>query len=261
MIAHILSVGKKLVFLDSFRLARQIDIFFAYSTWQKNFIQNRWSLDESRVRLTPFMVDSEFFAPQRVTPTPRAMICAVGLEFRDYPTLLQAVRDMAIEVVIAAASPWSKRGDTTQATEIPANVTVRRFSQYDLRQLYADSLFVVVPLFEVNFQAGVTTILEAMAMEKAVICTRTAGQTDVIVDGVTGIYVPPGDAVALREAIEYLLANPDVAQAMGKAGRRLIVEKMSLDCYTQRLHQYVQEFLSKQRHAVSNTIVVDAKDH
>jgi hypothetical protein len=36
-----------------------------------------------------------------------------------------------------------------------------------------------VPLLDVPFQAGVTTILEAMAMEKTVICSRTLGQTDV----------------------------------------------------------------------------------
>lgn len=240
MIAHILSVGKKMLLLDLFRLARQIDVFIVYSTWQKKFIQSRWGLEEERVNFTPFMVDSEFFAPQKVTSCPKAMICAVGLEFRDYPTLMRAVRGMPIDVVIAAASPWSKREDSTQAEEIPANVTVRRFSQYDLRQLYADCCFVVVPLFESNFQAGVTTILEAMAMGKAVICTRTPGQTDVIVDGVTGLYVPPGDAEALRNTIEYLLANPGVAQAMGEAGRRLVVDGMSLDCYTQRLHQTIQ---------------------
>lgn len=240
MIVHILSVGKKMLLIDMFRLARRIDRFIVYSTWQKKFIQSRWSVEEERVNFTPFMVDSEFFAPSQVTPAPRTMICAVGLEFRDYPTLIRAVRAMAIDVVIAAASPWSKRSDTTAHEEIPANVMVQRFSQYDLRQLYADCLFVVVPLFEVNFQAGVTTILEAMAMEKAVICTRTEGQTDVIEDGVTGLYVPPGDAEAMRNAIQYLLDNPDVARAMGKAGRQKIVAEMSLDCYTHRLHAHVQ---------------------
>ncbi len=99
-----------------------------------------------------------------------------------------------VQVVLAAASPWSKRSDTTQTRAVPPNVTVRRFSQFDLRQLYAQARFVVVPLFQVNFQAGVTTILEAMAMGKAVIVTRTPGQTDYIQEGVTGLYVPLADA-------------------------------------------------------------------
>ena len=96
-----------------------------------------------------------------------------------------------------------------------------------------------MPLYNVNFQAGVTAILEAMAMERAVICSRTPGQTDVIVEGETGLYVPPEDPRALRQAIEYLLANPDVAERMGKAGRKRIEELMSLDRYVARLSEYV----------------------
>jgi glycosyltransferase involved in cell wall biosynthesis len=119
--------------------------------------------------------------------------------------------------------------------EIPPNVEVRAFNQYDLRQLYADCAFVVVPLQETDFQAGITTILEAMAMERAVVCSRTSGQTDTIVDGETGRYVPPGDPVALRQAIERLLADPDEAHRLGAAGRRWAVEHADIGRYADRL--------------------------
>ena len=244
MIAHILSVGKKMLLLDRFRLQEQIDTFFVYASWQQRFIQERWQVPAERVVLTPFMVDSHFFAPNQVVAQPRRMICAVGLEFRDYPTLLAAVRDLDVEVIIAAASPWSKRSDTTQQAAIPANVTVRKFSQYELRQLYADSCFVVMPLYNVNFQAGVTAILEAMAMGKAVLCSRTPGQTDVIAEGRTGLYVPPSDPDALRTQIQCLLNNPDLAAQMGKAGRRRVEEEMELTRYAQRLQRHVQAALS-----------------
>lgn len=244
MIAHILSVGKKMLLLDRFRLQKQIDTFFVYASWQQRFIQERWQVPAERVILTPFMVDSHFFAPNQVVAQPRRMICAVGLEFRDYPTLLAAVRDLDVEVVIAAASPWSKRGDTTQQAAIPANVTVRKFSQYELRQLYADSCFVVMPLYNVNFQAGVTAILEAMAMGKAVLCSRTPGQTNVIEEGQSGLYVPPSDPDALRTQIQFLLNNPTLAAQMGKAGRRRVEEEMELTRYAQRLQRHVQAALS-----------------
>ncbi len=134
----------------------------------------------------------------------------MGLEFRDYPTLIEAVRDLDIQVVIAAASPWSKRADTTQGQQIPSNVVVRRFSQFELRDLYAACQTMVMPLYEVNFQAGVTAILEAMAMGLPVICSQTPGQTDVIVAGETGVYVTPGDPAALKNAILELLKQPDL---------------------------------------------------
>lgn len=248
MIGHILSVGKKMLFLDWLRLHSHVDLFFVYSTWQKRFIEERWHVPPERVIFTPFMVDAHFFAPgqetgRQVVPelNGRPMICAVGLECRDYPTLMEAVRGLDADVVVAAASPWSKRADTTQGQEIPDNVLVRRFSQHELRDLYAASRFVVMPLDNVNFQAGVTAILEGMAMGKAMVCSQTAGQTDVIVEGETGRYVPPKDAPALRHTIEELLQQPWEAHRLGQNGRRRIEQEMSLDCYVERLSRYVRE--------------------
>src|SRR5258708_3819552 len=152
---------------------------------------------------TPFMVDQEFFASHRVTPASGAcpQICAVGLERRDYETLLRAVEGLDVRVVIAAASPWAKRPEGIGMKIIPDNVIVKKFTQFELRQLYADSSFMVMPLENVKFQAGVTAILEALAMERAVICSRVPGQIDVVIEGNNGRYVPQGDPVVLRAEI------------------------------------------------------------
>jgi len=241
MIGHVVSVRKKMAPMDLFRAHTHIDRFLVYATSQRQFIMNRWRVPDGPVSLTPFMVDADFFDVDAIKPARRRMICSAGLEFRDYATLIEAVQDLDVEVVIAAGSPWSKRRDRTRQMELPPNVTVRRFSQFDLRQLYADALFAVVPLYDVDFQAGVTTILEAMAMGRAVICTRTPGQTDVIEDGVTGRYVPPGDSKALREAILELVADPELADSMGCRGREVIDKRMSLALYAQRFRQWVDE--------------------
>jgi glycosyltransferase involved in cell wall biosynthesis len=241
MIVHIVSVGKKRLFFDWLGIQSHIDCFLVYSTWQKRFIQERWRVPPERVIWTPFQVDARFFRPDAVSVEPEKMICSAGLEFRDYPTLMEAVEGLDVQVVLAAASPWSKRADTTTRRPIPPNVTVRRFSLYELRDLYARSRFVVVPLYPVNFQAGVTTILEAMAMGKAVIVTRTPGQTDVVIEGETGLYVPPGDPQAMRAAIQYLLDHPDEAARLGANGRRLVEERMNLDRYVEGLKKVVEE--------------------
>jgi glycosyltransferase involved in cell wall biosynthesis len=198
------------------------------------------------------MVDQEFFAPERVTPSSsaRPQICAVGLERRDYETLLQAVKDLDVHVVIAAASPWSKRKEGVATRTIPSNVTVRKFTQYELRQLYADSSFMVMPLENVKFQAGVTAILESLAMGKAVICSRVPGQTDVVIDGENGRYVPPGDPSGLRAEIRRLLSRPEEAIRFGANGRMLVESQMNLDLYVQRLtavlHEAIDEMINNQ---------------
>lgn len=247
MIVHVISEPKKTVFLDWLGVQSAIDRFITYSRWQQRFIEERWKLGRDRVLWTPFMVDQEFFAPNRVTSnsSARPQICAVGLERRDYETLLQAVKDLDIDVVIAAASPWSKRTEGIATRTVPSNVTVRKFTQYELRQLYSDSCFMVMPLENVKFQAGVTAILECMAMGKGVICSRVLGQTDVVVEGENGRYVPPEDASALNHEIRRLLSNPDDARRMGANGRQLVERQMSLDLYVERLTGFLNEAIKR----------------
>ena len=247
MIVHVISEPKKTVFLDWMGVQSTVDRFITYSRWQQRFIEERWKLSRNRVLWTPFMVDQEFFAPNRVTPnsSARPQICAVGLERRDYETLLRAVDDVDVRVVIAAASPWSKRTEGVAARTIPGNVTVRKFTQYELRQLYADSCFMVMPLENVKFQAGVTAILECLAMGKAVICSRVPGQTDVVVESENGRYVPPGDPSTLNVEIRRLLSRPEEADRLGANGRKLIECQMNLDLYAQRLAGFLHEAIGK----------------
>ena len=249
MIVHVISEPKKTFFLDWLGVQSCIDRFITYSRWQQQFIQSRWKLADSRVVWTPFMVDQKFFAPDQVKPgrTERPQICAVGLERRDYETLLQAVEDLDVHVVIAAASPWSKRRESLGTRAVPSNVTVRKFTQYELRQLYADSSFMVMPLENVKFQAGVTAILECLAMGKPVICSRVPGQTDVVVEGENGRYVPPGDSSTLSSEIRQLLSRPQEAVRLGSNGRNLVESQMNLDLYVQRLTGFMQEAIGEGR--------------
>jgi glycosyltransferase involved in cell wall biosynthesis len=249
MIVHVISEPKKLIFLDRLGVQSAIDRFITYSRWQQRFIEDRWKLKRERVLWTPFMVDDEFFAPSRVTPCSNSstQICAVGLERRDYVTLLRAVEGLDVHVVIAAASPWAKRADGLAGSTIPGNVTVRKFTQYELRQLYADSRFMVMPLENVKFQAGVTAMLECLAMSRAIICSRVPGQTDVVVEGENGRYVPPEDPSALRAEIVKLLAQPVDAARLGAAGRRVIEDQMSLDRYVQRMTEFLAVAVSEKQ--------------
>jgi glycosyltransferase involved in cell wall biosynthesis len=247
MIGHILSVPKKAILIKALRLQHTIDRILVYSSWQQRFIVSELGFAASDVVLTPFMVDTRFFDPVRVEAQRTRMICAAGLERRDYPTLLEAVRDLDVRVVIAADSPWSKGADTTRGRELSPNVEVCSLGFRDLRQLYADALFVVMPLKDVEFQAGVTTVLEAMAMSRAVVCSSTRGQTDVIEHGVTGLYVPPGDAAAMRATIERLLHDVELADWLGAAGREHVERVSDVRVYARRLAGVIEATRNRRR--------------
>lgn len=244
MIVHIMSVPKKSWPFRLAGLGRRIDKMFVYAEAQARFARERLRVPAGAIVRTPFMVDTTFFTPDTVlSDCEHPLISSAGLEFRDYPTLINAVRDLEVNVMIAAASPWSKRRDNTSAAEKTPNVEIDSLSLHELRSLYARSDLVVVPLIETDFQAGITTILEAMAMGKPLICTRTTGQTETIIDGVTGLYVPPGDSAVLRSTIERVLADAEFADSLGAEARRWVVDHASIEIYVRGLADEVSAAL------------------
>jgi glycosyltransferase involved in cell wall biosynthesis len=100
----------------------------------------------------------------------------------------------------------------------------------DVPDLMAMADVVVVPSIRDRSgnQDGMPTVaLEAMAAGKPVIASRLGGLPLVVEDGKTGLLVAPGDAPALREAIQGLLDAPDVAAAMGRAGRERVERELN----------------------------------
>jgi len=61
--------------------------------------------------------------------------------------------------------------------------------------------------------------VEAMAAGTPVVATAVGGTPEVVEDGVTGVLVPPGDHAALRDAVAAVLADPERAARMGRAGQ------------------------------------------
>jgi glycosyltransferase involved in cell wall biosynthesis len=72
-------------------------------------------------------------------------------------------------------------------------------------------------------------ILEAMAAAKPVVATNVGGNPEAVLDGVTGLLVPPNDSAALASAIIRLLGDPAARQMFGRAGRDRIQDNFTLD--------------------------------
>jgi glycosyltransferase involved in cell wall biosynthesis len=74
-----------------------------------------------------------------------------------------------------------------------------------------------------------TAILEAMACGKAVVSTDVGSVRELVEDGVTGIVVPPRDAEAISRAVLQLVADPELRERMGAAGRARARTSFALD--------------------------------
>jgi glycosyltransferase involved in cell wall biosynthesis len=210
-----------------------------WSSVQRRALIEKIEFPPERVYLIRHYVDQVFYTPRSIEED---MICAVGSEMRDYATLKEAVRGTGLRCHIAADHvriPGRSRLLSDRRVPIgdigvraDTTITEGRMSLTDLRTVYARSRFVVVPLLHSDTDNGVTVILEAMAMGKPVICSRTHGQVDVIQEGVTGLFVPIGDAAALRTAILSLWNEPLRAHQMGRNARAYIEKHHTLEKFT-----------------------------
>ena len=130
------------------------------------------------------------------------------------PTLLEAYRllDNPPPLVLAG------RAEPGTTWKIPDGVRVAGALSHDeVLNLFRSARAVIVP--SVWSEPFGIVVLEAMAAGRPVVATASGGIPEVVIDGVTGLLVPPGDASALAQAIASILSDPQAAQALGTAGR------------------------------------------
>jgi glycosyltransferase involved in cell wall biosynthesis len=95
--------------------------------------------------------------------------------------------------------------------------------------LHASDVFVAPSIEDEsgNMDGLPTTILEAMAAGKPVVATNIAGIPLVILDGRTGLLVPPRDSHALAEAIVLILLNKSLREKMGFWSRQMVINYLN----------------------------------
>jgi glycosyltransferase involved in cell wall biosynthesis len=233
-----LSRLKKSVFLRPLRVDSHLKAIVNYSSVQMDIAADRLGVPPEKLHHAVQPVDDRFWTPD--TRADADGICSVGAEARDYETLMRAVRGLDVRVDVAVGTTVFRTGDVARdlakplrplvAKDRPPNVVVhQQIDHLGLRHRYARARVVVIPLLDVDFDAGVTAVAEAMAMGKPVIVSHTRGRPDFVEHEVNGLFVPPREPVALRRAIERLLARPEEAARMGRAGRALAETELSLD--------------------------------
>jgi glycosyltransferase involved in cell wall biosynthesis len=240
VIAHKLSSGLKARFLRIWQLHKTFSHMICVCRAQVDYAIHQLGVPESRVDFVHDKVDHRFFRPLDVRT--EDYILAVGREQRDYTTLVQAISGTGLRLVVVASSPWSTsqiRMDDNGEVAVLSHIPYR-----ELRDLYARARLVAVPLFSVDYAAGINGVLEAMAMARPLIVSRTSGITDYVVDNETGVYVSPGDAAELRDAVLSLWGRTKERNRLGANARRAIEERMNLDVYVDRVVQIVHRALA-----------------
>jgi len=87
-------------------------------------------------------------------------------------------------------------------------------------------------------------LLEAMAAGRPVVASAVGPIPEVVVDGETGLLVPPGDSGALAEALVLVLQDGALAARLGRAGRARVERCFGLDRMVEQTHALYEELLA-----------------
>jgi glycosyltransferase involved in cell wall biosynthesis len=90
-------------------------------------------------------------------------------------------------------------------------------------------------------------VLESMAAGSPTVATRVGGTPEALIDGLTGILVPPADSAALADAVVHLLQQPQLAAHLGRAARARIVDHFSVRRMVRATEDLYTDLLERKR--------------
>ena len=144
---------------------------------------------------------------------------------KGYPELAAAMRMVPeAELWVVGERLDSDRGADMAAVLRSAGLGFRlRMLGYraDVAALLAAADIFTLPS---RFEGLPMSVIEAMLTGLPVVATNVRGPAEQVVDGVTGLSVPPGDAAALGSALSRLVRDPALRARMGQAGRQRALE-------------------------------------
>lgn len=197
-------------------------------------------VNHSRIEVVPCGVNVEMFDPfgpaETRTHTYRIMTLGRLVPRKGVDTVIQALglldrsglQNIELEVVGSDGTASGTNSEVQRLTQLAEHegVADRVHFRGDKQRheipplLRSADAVVCTPWYE---PFGIVP-LEAMACFTPLVVAQVGGLQDTVVDGVTGIHVPPNDPSSLAQALERLLPNTDLKRTLGFAGRLRVEE-------------------------------------
>jgi colanic acid/amylovoran biosynthesis glycosyltransferase len=200
-----------------------------------------------KVRVVHCGLESGFYSGRTSAPIAHSRLVCVGrlCEAKGQLLLIDAVaqlnqRAVRVDLVLA--------GDGPMRTEIEK--MVREFGLQDRVRITGwissdrvrEEILAARALVLPSFAEGLpVVIMEALALRRPAITTYIAGIPELVKDGENGWLIPAGSIGDLTTAIEDCLSrSSDEIERMGDAGRRMVIDRHSIDVEVQKLADHIR---------------------
>jgi glycosyltransferase involved in cell wall biosynthesis len=219
------------VYRDALRRTRAL---ISYAQSEAEWLRDWLGAGAPPVRFIPFGVDTDAFRPQPDAQHEVDVVSVGADPRRDFGLLAAVARshpDLTFTIVLSA--------DHARAlAQPPPNVTLEIDIPLEaVRGRLAGARVVALPVRGNSYSGATTTLLQAMAMAKPVVVSRT----DAIAtgygldDGINCRLVPPEEADAFERALLETLTGADAARALGIRARETVERSLSWKRYTDAL--------------------------
>jgi glycosyltransferase involved in cell wall biosynthesis len=192
------------------------------------------------VLFVPFGVDDRLFRPEPGVE-PDVDVLSIGVDpRRDFELLLEVARrrpEWSFRIVTTAARARSL-GEPSPNVAIESDLALPQ-----ARERLASARVVALPVRDNSYSGATTTLLQAMAMARPVVVSRTAAIATGygLEDGLNSRLVPPGDPAAFEQALLETLTGADAASLLGTRAREHVERSLSWERYTNALWEVVSD--------------------
>jgi glycosyltransferase involved in cell wall biosynthesis len=218
------------------RLIRHASRISTLTKYTQELLLTHFPEAESKMFLTPGALRSDFavIPPKPMTPKDKVVILTVGRihprkgqieTLRALQMLPPAVRSRLEYWIVAGHSKQNYETEVRAAAAQSPDLSVRFFGNIpdeELSDLYDSAdIFAMTSLNLENSVEGFGLVyLEAAAHGLPVVAHEVGGVPEAVIDGVTGLLVPPQRPLQLAAAFEKLIHDPHLRHRLGEAGRQ-----------------------------------------
>ena len=221
-----------LKFLLRIGFACSNNVIFQNSDDRDEFISSRLVKPDKCHVVNGSGVDLNKFAFKSYPEDITFFMCARLLVSKGVREFLQAARNIKSKyphVKFALLGGFDNVPDSLKEEDIASyvrdGIVEKHAETHDVRPYFHNASIYVLPSYR---EGTPRTVLEAMAMARAVITTDTNGCRQTVVDGYNGFLIAPQNIKALEEKMEYFILHPDKIKEMGENSLKLCREKFDV---------------------------------
>jgi glycosyltransferase involved in cell wall biosynthesis len=245
---------------------RHVSLVLAISEVIRRNVIATTPLPAERVRTFHHSVDTETFSLRKVNrERVRAELgfsagdCVIGFVGRFSPgkgheeflTSAHSLKEQypAVRFAIVGEASFGEEAyerrirEMSHALELDNIVTFAGFRK-DIPGVMAAFDIFAFPSHAESFGA---VLIEAMAMERPVVSTNCDGVLDIVIDGKTGLFVPPKDAVQLTQKLSMLVDSPELRARMGMEGRKRVLTEFNQKYHAERLEEIYRSLIASHK--------------